>query len=84
MEILGYICSLLIGLSLGLLGAGGSILTLPVLVYLFRIEPMQAIKYSLFIVGVSSIGSIYPKFRKKEVLVIEGLCFALISCLNWL
>lgn len=41
MEIIGYLASALIGLSLGLIGGGGSILTLPVLVYLFGISPVH-------------------------------------------
>ena len=51
MEIFGYIASLFIGLSLGLIGGGGSVLTVPVLVYLFSVEPILATAYSLFIVG---------------------------------
>jgi len=49
-SIFGIIASLLIGLSLGLIGGGGSILTVPVLVYLFSVDPLQATAYSLFIV----------------------------------
>ena len=55
MEIAGYIASLFIGVSLGLIGGGGSILTLPVLVYFFGISPTLAISYSLFIVGSTSL-----------------------------
>jgi hypothetical protein len=55
MEILGYMASALIGVSLGLLGSGGSILTIPVLVYLFHIEPTLATAYSLFIVGITAL-----------------------------
>lgn len=59
MYIAGYLASILIGLSLGLIGGGGSILTVPVLVYLFGIDPILGTAYSLFIVGVTSvIGSI--------------------------
>ena len=47
----GYLASGLIGVSLGLIGGGGSIITIPVLVYLFHIEPTLATAYSLFIVG---------------------------------
>jgi hypothetical protein len=54
MEILGYIAAVLIGISLGLVGAGGSILTIPVLVYLLHIAPVNATSYSLFIVGISA------------------------------
>lgn len=59
MEIVGYIASILIGVSLGLIGGGGSILTVPVLVYLFSVEPVMATAYSLFIVGLTSaVGSV--------------------------
>lgn len=59
MEIIGYTASVLIGISLGLIGGGGSILTVPVLVYLFGMDAFLATEYSLFIVGVSStVGSI--------------------------
>lgn len=59
MEIIGYILAIFVGISLGLIGGGGSILTVPILVYLFAIKPELATTYSLFIVGISSlIGSI--------------------------
>jgi uncharacterized membrane protein YfcA len=50
----GYIAAVLIGIMLGLVGAGGSILTIPVLVYLIGISPVNATSYSLFIVGISA------------------------------
>lgn len=53
--ILGYFAAGLIGVALGLIGGGGSILTVPVLVYLFHIEPTLATAYSLFIVGTTSL-----------------------------
>ena len=55
MEIAGYIIALLIGISLGMIGGGGSILTVPVLVYLMHVNPLLATTYSLFIVGVTSL-----------------------------
>ncbi len=56
MEILGYISAVLIGLSLGLIGGGGSILTVPILVYLLGIEAAEtAPAYSLFVVGTASL-----------------------------
>jgi uncharacterized membrane protein YfcA len=54
-HILGYLATALVGLSLGLIGGGGSILTIPVLVYLFNIAPTLATSYSLFIVGCTSM-----------------------------
>ena len=67
MEIAGYIASLFIGVSLGLIGGGGSILTVPVLVYLFAISPTIAISYSLFIVGFTSLAGAYNNYRKGLV-----------------
>lgn len=67
MEIAGYIASLFIGISLGLIGGGGSILTVPVLVYLFGISPTLAISYSLFIVGFTSLVGAYNNYRKELV-----------------
>jgi uncharacterized membrane protein YfcA len=59
MNIAGYTAALLVGVSLGLIGGGGSILTVPVLVYLFGISPVLATSYSLFLVGSTSlIGSV--------------------------
>ena len=58
-QILGYFGAFLVGLVLGLLGSGGSILSVPILVYLFGINPVTATAYSLFVVGTTSlIGSI--------------------------
>jgi uncharacterized membrane protein YfcA len=66
MEIAGYLAAVLIGISLGLIGGGGSILTVPVLVYLFAIEPVLATAYSLFIVGSTAlVGSIQNAIKKK-------------------
>ena len=64
MELAGYIASLFIGISLGLIGGGGSILTVPVLVYLFAISPTIAISYSLFIVGFTSLAGAYNYYKK--------------------
>ncbi|MBL7964464.1 MAG: sulfite exporter TauE/SafE family protein [Flavobacteriales bacterium] len=55
MEILGYIGAVLMGMSLGLIGGGGSILTVPILVYLFQVDAVLATAYSLFIVGLTSL-----------------------------
>lgn len=67
MEIFGYIASVFIGISLGLIGGGGSILTVPVLVYLFGIDAFLATEYSLFIVGISSLAGSFSYFKKGLV-----------------
>jgi len=77
MEIIGYFASLLIGISLGLIGGGGSILTVPVLVYLFRVEPVLATAYSLFIVGASSLVGAVPKYKQGLVNLKTALIFGI-------
>lgn len=63
-SIIGYFAAGLIGISLGLIGGGGSILTVPVLVYLFHVEPTLATAYSLFIVGTTSlVGGVQSAMR---------------------
>lgn len=79
LHLLGYIASLLIGLSLGLIGGGGSILTMPVLVYLFGISPVTATSYSLFVVGSSSIVGAARQYRQGEVNVRMALLFSATS-----
>jgi uncharacterized membrane protein YfcA len=75
--ILGYLGAVLIGLVLGLIGGGGSILTLPVLVYLFGIEPVIATAYSLFIVGVAAVAGTLKNMSQKLVDFKTALIFAL-------
>lgn len=79
MVLLAYFASLLIGLSLGLLGGGGSILTLPVLVYLFGVGTVEATAYSLFIVGATALASIVPKAKAGHVDVRTAFWFGLPS-----
>src|SRR5262245_59172944 len=67
MEIIGYIAAVFIGIVLGLMGGGGSILTVPVLVYLFYVNPLTATTYSLFIIGVTSMMGGTRAYAKKQV-----------------
>ena len=67
MEIAGYAASFFIGITLGLIGGGGSIITVPVLVYLFRVDAALATYYSLFVVGISSLVGTWPKYFKGYV-----------------
>lgn len=64
---IGYAFAVLIGLSLGLMGGGGSILTVPVLVYSLGIDPKTAIALSLAIVGFTSIFGIIGHFRNQNI-----------------
>lgn len=66
MEILGYILASLVGISLGLIGSGGSILTVPILVYVMGVNPVLATAYSLFIVGSTAlVGGVQSAIQKK-------------------
>lgn len=67
LTIIGLFASIVIGISLGLIGGGGSILTVPVLVYLFDVDPVLATAYSLFIVGLSSLVGAFPKYKSGMI-----------------
>lgn len=79
MEIAGYFASALVGVTMGLLGGGGSILTIPILVYLFSISPTLAISYSLFIVGFASLVGAINNFRKGLVDIRTATLFGVAS-----
>lgn len=79
MEIYGYVAAIFIGFSLGLIGGGGSILTVPALVYLMGINPVQASGYSLFIVGSTAFAGSLVYFKKNEVDIRTGLFFSIPS-----
>jgi uncharacterized protein len=82
LEIIGYLSSILIGVVLGLLGGGGSILSIPILVYLFNIEPVIASAYSLFIVGTTSFVGAIPKYRQHLINIRTGLLFGIPSIIT--
>ncbi|HET8838522.1 MAG TPA: sulfite exporter TauE/SafE family protein [Flavobacteriaceae bacterium] len=67
LHLLGYIGALSVGIILGLIGGGGSILTIPILVYLFSFEPVVATAYSLFVVGTTSAVGSAKNFGKKLI-----------------
>ncbi|MGB5931225.1 MAG: sulfite exporter TauE/SafE family protein [Cyclobacteriaceae bacterium] len=79
MEILGYLLSVVMGFTLGLLGGGGSILTVPILVYVLGIDPVLATAYSLFVVGSTSVAGGWQKHREGLVSWKTGLVFAVPS-----
>ena len=84
MEYLGYFISISIGLALGLIGGGGSILAVPILVYLFHINPEQATSYSLFIVGITAMVGSYSHYKLGNLKIKAALVFALPSVLSLL
>jgi uncharacterized membrane protein YfcA len=79
MEVAGYIASVVIGISLGLIGGGGSILTIPVLVYLFKVDAVLATAYSLFIVGVTSAIGSATYFKNGLVNIKTAIVFGIPS-----
>jgi len=79
MPFFAYLASALIGISLGLIGGGGSIMTVPMLVYLFGASPLLATSYSLFIVGSTSMVGAFTNYRKGLVNVKTALLFGLTS-----
>jgi uncharacterized membrane protein YfcA len=76
-QILGYLGALIIGIILGLIGGGGSILTVPILVYLLSLNPVVATAYSLFVVGVSSLLGALQNIRKGLVDFKTAIVFAI-------
>lgn len=66
-QLLGYFLAVLVGISLGLVGSGGSILTVPILVYILAVEPVLATAYSLFIVGSTALVGGIQSARLKKV-----------------
>lgn len=66
-QIIGYVLAVFVGITLGMLGSGGSILSVPILVYVMGIEPTLATAYSLFVIGTTSlVGGIH---KAKQQLV---------------
>ncbi|WP_406055599.1 sulfite exporter TauE/SafE family protein [Streptomyces sp. NBC_01077] len=79
MTVLVVAASLLIGVSLGVLGGGGSILTVPILVYLAGQDAKEAIATSLFVVGVTSLAALVPHARARRVRWRTGLLLGAFS-----
>lgn len=81
-EFFGYVASVFVGVVLGLLGGGGSILSIPILVYLFGLEPVLASAYSLFIVGLTSLVGAIPKYRQQLLNLRTGILFGIPSIIT--
>ena len=72
---LGLALSVLIGISLGFFGGGGSILTVPLLVYVFGLAPKQAIASSLLVVGAASVAGAFQHWRAGNLELRTGVLF---------
>ena len=79
MEVAGYFLAALVGISLGLIGGGGSILMVPILVYVFALNPVIATSYSLFVVGSTSLAGAFNNYRKGLISIKTALFFGLTS-----
>jgi uncharacterized protein len=82
MDTAGYLASIFIGVALGLIGGGGSILTVPVLVYLFSVDAVLATAYSLFIVGATSVIGSFSYFKKGLVHIKTAVVFGIPSIIS--
>lgn len=76
-ELLGFAGALLIGVVLGLIGGGGSILTVPIFVYILGIDPVLATGYSLFVVGSAALVGAIRNAQKGMVDFKTGIIFAI-------
>ncbi|CAN5361102.1 sulfite exporter TauE/SafE family protein [soil metagenome] len=74
--VLGYLAAVIIGISLGLIGGGGSILTVPAMVYILHVNPVLATAYSLFVVGFTSLAGSFSFMQKGLVNYKATLVFA--------
>ncbi len=81
-ELLGYIGALFIGIVLGITGGGGSILTVPILVYILNYNPVLATAYSLFIVGTTSGFGTIQNLKKGLVVPKTAIQFAIPSVIG--
>ncbi len=79
MQILGYFATFVMGTSFGLIGAGGSILMVPILFYLFRQNALEATTNSLFVVGVTALIGAWVKAKSGEIDLKIGFFFAMPS-----
>lgn len=82
LEIFGYIGAIAMGLSLGLIGGGGSILTVPILVYLFGIGAELSTAYSLFIVGLTSLVGSFSHMKMGNIHWRTAIVFGIPSIIS--
>lgn len=79
LEVLGYLAAVVMGVVLGVIGGGGSILTVPILVYLMQVPAEIATGYSLLIVGLTAAFGAYGYFRKGLIDLQSSIIFAIPS-----
>lgn len=82
LELIGYLGAVLMGISLGLIGGGGSILTVPILVYLFGVNAELSTAYSLFIVGLTSLFGSFSHMRMGNIHWRTAIVFGIPSIIS--
>lgn len=80
--VIGYLAALCVGLSLGIIGGGGSILTVPILIFFFHIDPVLATTYSLCIVGLTSGVGAFRYYRNGNIIFDVALLFGIPSLIT--
>ncbi|WP_396171566.1 sulfite exporter TauE/SafE family protein [Flavobacterium sp.] len=81
-QFIGYILAVFVGMTLGMLGSGGSILSVPILVYVMGIEPTLATAYSLFVIGTTSLVGGIHKAKQKLVDFYKVVLFGIPAILS--
>jgi len=82
LEILGFSAAVMIGVSLGLIGSGGSILTVPIMVYLIGVSPVMATAYSLLVVGATSLVGAIHNIQRGFVNIRAAIIFSIPSFIS--
>lgn len=78
----GYFLATIVGISLGLLGGGGSILTVPILIYIIKLPPKLAIALSLGIVGISGIAGVIGHLKNKNIIFKISIIFGIFAAIG--
>lgn len=81
-HVIGYFLAVIVGITLGLLGSGGSILSVPILVYVMQVTPILGTAYSLFVVGVTALFGSYQKTKQKLIDYQKAFMFGFPSILS--
>lgn len=82
MEILGYAMAILVGIIMGMMGSGGSILCVPIFVYILGYDTTEATSFSLFVVGIVSLIGATIQFKNKNIDLKNALSFGIPSIIS--
>ena len=82
LEAIGYLLAILMGITLGIIGGGGSILTVPILVYFFHLSTVTATAYSLLLVGITALIGAVRYYHRNQIDSHAVIIFSLPSLLS--